>query len=113
MTGVRCNLSFPFPTFLIECLLSDSMNEEINSRIDSGTILDALNVRNIPKLRFARASDGVLEQFERLARPIRGRMEGAHAESHSLVSLRDALLPKLMSGAVLLKNAERIVARAI
>jgi len=36
-------------------------------------------------------------------------MESHLAESHTLAALRDALLPKLISGALRVKDAERIV----
>src|SRR6202030_533935 len=49
MTGVRCRKEYPFPSFLLQALTSDVMRDEIELRKDSGTILDALNVRNIPK----------------------------------------------------------------
>lgn len=70
MTRLRRKASFSFPTFLIECLLSQAMRDEIILRMDTGTILDALNVRNIPKLRFACSPDTVLQRFEELARPL-------------------------------------------
>jgi len=98
MTGVRCKPSFPFPTFLIECLLSQAMKDEIALKMDTGTILDALNVRNIPRLRFVRATRDVAHAFERVARPIRARMEMLLMESRSIAATRDALLPKLISG---------------
>jgi len=104
MTGVRCRVSFPYPTLLIECLLSESMRDEIVLRIDSGTILDALNVRSIPNLRFVKATGSVVEQFEARVRPIRKRMEDALAESHTLAAVRDTLLPKLISGELRVKN---------
>ncbi|MCG7853227.1 MAG: restriction endonuclease subunit S, partial [Methanosarcinaceae archaeon] len=68
MTGVRCKSSFPFPTFLIECLLSQAMKDEIIQKMDSGTILDALNVRNIPKLRFTIPSETIANFFEEKVR---------------------------------------------
>jgi type I restriction enzyme S subunit len=99
MTGVRCKPSFPFPTVLIECLLSQAMREEIALKMDTGTILDALNVRNIPRLRFVRPRTcDILEYFERDVRPLRAQMERHLSESRTLAALRDALLPKLMSG---------------
>lgn len=36
-----------------------------------------------------------------------------HAESRTLAALRDALLPKLISGDLRLPDAERIAARAV
>jgi len=111
MSGVRCKPNFPFPTFVIECLLSDAMKNEISLRVDSGTILDALNVRNIPRLRFVRANQNVLKRFELLSRPLRARMEDALAESRTLAAMRDALLPKLVSGEIRL-DVQRATGRA-
>ncbi len=45
MTGIRCRPEFPFPTFIIQCLLSAPMRLDIERNADSGTILDSLNVR--------------------------------------------------------------------
>ena len=98
ITGIRCKAEFPFPTFLIECLVSESMSEEIRRKTDSGTILDALNVKSIPKLRFARPSLEIGARFEKLTRPLRRQMEQNISESRTLATLRDTLLPKLLSG---------------
>lgn len=98
MTGVRCKRTFPFPTFLLECLLSQGMRDEITLNMDTGTILDALNVRNIPKLRLVRSPEQLLERFEKVARPLRAQMERHAFQSHTLGALRDTLLPKLISG---------------
>jgi type I restriction enzyme S subunit len=109
MTGIRCKGTFPFPTFIIENLLSDAMRDEMSLKTDSGTILDALNVRNIPRLRFVKASPDVLQQFEQLIRPLRARMEEGLAQSRTLAALRDTLLPKLISGAIRVKDTNRII----
>ncbi len=99
MTGVRCKPAFPFPTVLIECLLSQAMKDEVVLKMDTGTILDALNVRNIPRLRFVRPrTREILDFFERKVRPLRAQMESYLAESRTLAALRDTLLPKLISG---------------
>jgi type I restriction enzyme S subunit len=98
ITGIRCKSEFPFPTFLIECLVSESMREEIRLKTDSGTILDALNVKSIPKLRFVRPTWEIGARFESLTRPLRRRMEQNLSESRTLATLRDTLLPKLLSG---------------
>ncbi len=98
MTGVRRRSSFPYPSFLIECLRSSAMKEEVTLKTDTGTILDALNVRNIPKLRFVKPPNAVAARFEVVCRPLRSRMEQNSAESTTLAALRDTLLPKLISG---------------
>ncbi len=106
ITGIRCKRDFPFPTFLIECLVSDAMREEIRLKTDTGTILDALNVKSIPKLRFVRPSWEIAESFEKLTRPLRRRMEHNLSESRTLAALRDSLLPKLLSGELSVNERE-------
>lgn len=109
MTGVRCKPTFPFPTVLIECLLSQAMKNEIALKMDTGTILDALNVRNIPKLRFVRPTHDVLECFEHNVRPLRAQMERHLAESRTLAALRDTLLPELISGELMVSEVRSLV----
>lgn len=113
MTGVRCNTTFPFPTFILECLLSRAMKEEIVRKTDAGTILHALNVRNIPRLRFVQATDAVMTMFENFARPMRAKMEELIAESRTLTSLRDTLLPKLISGELRVKEAHLLLPESV
>jgi len=105
ITGIRCKSSFQFPTFLIECLVSESMREEIRLKTDSGTILDALNVKSIPKLRFVRPTLEIGARFDSLSRPFRRRMEQNLLESRTLATLRDTLLPKLLSGELSVADA--------
>lgn len=100
MTGIRCKHAFPYPTFVIQSLLSDSMRVEIEKKMDTGTILNALNVKNIPKLRLVLPDEELLDEFELVCRPLRQRMEHCLLESSTLANLRDSLLPKLLSGEI-------------
>ncbi len=109
MTGIRCKPSFPFPTVLLECLISKGMKDEISFKMDTGTILDALNVRSIPSLRFIRPTREILKTFERTVRPLRAQMEVRLLQSRTLAALRDTLLPKLTSGELRVKDAERFL----
>lgn len=98
MTAVRCRPNFPYPTFVLEALRSDGMRAEIDRKTDAGTILSALNVRNIPRLELPAFQLGAIERYERHARPLRASMETLLAESHAIRKTRDALLPRLLSG---------------
>lgn len=51
----------------------------------------------------------VQKEFERLLTPIWAKQEANKAESATLTSLRDTLLPKLISGELRMKAAEKIV----
>lgn len=109
MTGVRCRRDHPYPTFLVETLRSSSMREEIIRRTDTGTILDALNVRSIPLLRLPLPPVDMISHFEHTSRPARQRMEQSNDESRTLAALRDTLLPKLISGELRIEDAERFL----
>ena len=54
----------------------------------------------------------VLEKFGLLIKPLFARITAAARESRSLKELRDALLPKLISGQIRLKQAEHVIVEA-
>jgi type I restriction enzyme, S subunit len=107
MTAVRCRANWPFPTFLVEALRSGSMGEEIALKTDTGTILDALNVRSIPGLRVVIPSESVLKAFEVAARPLRAMMETIEQQRMSIQGLRDELLRRLLSRELLVPRETR------
>jgi type I restriction enzyme S subunit len=56
--------------------------------------------------------DHVLRRFSLVARQLLAKMAHDEHESHALKALRDALLPKLISGKLRVKDAQRFVGRA-
>jgi type I restriction enzyme S subunit len=52
-------------------------------------------------------AQSVLEVFERLLSPLRSRIDANEQESRTLAAIRDALLPKLLSGEIRVKQAEK------
>lgn len=50
--------------------------------------------------------------FHRQVRPLFERVVAAEREGQTLTALRDALLPKLISGELRVADAERFLARA-
>lgn len=109
MTGIRCRREYPYPTYLIQLLMSQSMREEIGLKTDAGTILESLNVRSIPQLRFVLPPREMLDVFEQRCRPLRARMEANLEESRTLSTLRDTVLPKLISGVIRIKEIEKSI----
>ena len=85
------------------------MKDEMALKTDAGTILDALNVRKIPRLRLVRPPMPLVSQFEARCRPLRARMEQNAGDSATLAGIRNALLPKLLSGEIRVKGAEESV----
>jgi type I restriction enzyme S subunit len=54
-------------------------------------------------------SKPVIETFGSIVEPLYQRLEQSTRESHTLAALRDALLPKLISGELRVKEAERVI----
>ena len=100
MTAIRIKEFFPFDIFLIMLLKSNWMKSEIELKTDAGTILDSLNVRNIPLLRFICPPITVLKKFEQAVKPIWDKIDQNMQEIACLSDMRDSLLPKLMSGEI-------------
>ena len=97
MTCIRTKNTFPYPAFVITYLLSNRMRVEITNNTDRGTILDALNVKNIPLLPITILSDEKMIELENTLRYIRSMMEINLKMSARLSEIRDRLLPFLLS----------------
>jgi type I restriction enzyme S subunit len=82
-------------------------HDEILSRANGSTFLEISksNFRPIPVVRPDRST---FVAFESVVRPIHGRIVCNERESRTLATLRDTLLPKLISGELRVKDAERL-----
>lgn len=100
MTCIRLKNDKPYFSFLITALLSNHIRREIMKNTDEGTIMGALNVKNIPLLQFPIFSSEVMTTLEESLYPIRKAIEQNYLANQKLSDLRDTLLPKLMSGTI-------------
>lgn len=98
MTCIRLRKDKPFHSYLITALLSPHIRKEIMRNTDEGTIMGALNVKNIPLLLFPIFDQSVMNTLEDLLSPIRKAIEQNFLSNQTLSLLRDSLLPRLMSG---------------
>lgn len=98
MTGIRLKEDYPFPGFLITLLKSELIRSEIEQKKDIGTILEALNVKNIPRLKFPLPPLDILCEFELMNSRLWDKMEENGLLNLTLTQTRETLLPKLMSG---------------
>jgi type I restriction enzyme S subunit len=64
------------------------------------------------KLVTPEPDDGLFAEFGKMIVPMFQSMSAAMNQSRTLAALRDALLPKLISGELRVPDAERIVGRA-
>ena len=98
MTCIRLKPEIKLHAYFITVLLSNHMRRQIQSNTDEGTIMGALNVKNIPKLLFPIFEPSVMGELEGVLLPLRKQIEFNNLQTQTLAHLRDAILPKLMSG---------------
>ena len=98
MTCVRLKAQYPYPAYLITGFLSPHIQTEIKKNTDEGTIMGALNVKNIPLLQFPFFDETTMIALEDTLYPLRKSIELNFQENQKLSLLRDTLLPRLMSG---------------
>jgi type I restriction enzyme S subunit len=85
-------------------------HEEIVSRANGSTFLE-ISKSSFRPIPIVAPPPEVFAAFERLAKPLFARLVSNEHEFRTLAALRDALLPKLISGELRVPDAERIAAR--
>jgi len=83
-------------------------HEEIVSRANGSTFLE-ISKGNFRPIPIVSPSEGVMQEFEQLARPLYERIVENVRESRTLENLRDTLLPNLISGELRIDAAERFI----
>ncbi|CAM5665539.1 Type I restriction modification DNA specificity domain-containing protein OS=Streptomyces fumanus OX=67302 GN=GCM10018772_10290 PE=3 SV=1 [Streptomyces fumanus] len=92
---------------------------EMRSRVDemislaNGSTFLELSRKNFKAMPIRLASDQGVAEFAQAVSPLHGRAAQAAAESRTLATLRDTLLPQLMSGKLRVRDAEKIVEDAV
>jgi type I restriction enzyme S subunit len=100
--------TFLSPAFLY-CYLCQFDYGSLGSTSSIATAVNSDSVRTIPVLV---PSKGVHDAFAEAQRPSFLRLRELQRESRTLAALRDALLPKLISGEIRVRDAERAVEAA-
>ena len=85
------------------------MERHISAYQHSGTVFGAINKSQIESLPALDADHRIVDEFERHVSPMDEKIEHNTAETLSLAALRDALLPKLVSGEMRVAEAEKLV----
>jgi type I restriction enzyme S subunit len=98
MTGIRPKMAEVDGAFIATALRSSPVRREIALKTDSGTILDALNVKNIAGLRLPMCDEPERQAFQGIAGPMLRAADELMVEIRDLRATRDELLPLLMSG---------------
>ena len=104
-----CRLEASYLCFL----LNSPQMHGLVSGFANGTTVNMLPVDALQKPPIVCPPSHVVEAFEALATNVRHRCEELLLESRTLASLRDLLLPKLISGELRIKDGERLMERTV
>lgn len=91
--------------YLLQTLGLESMNTD--------AAVPGLNRNNVYRLLMPVATDPVLDAFDQIVAPLRAAIFRNSEQAQTLVTLRDTLLPRLISGQLRLPEAEEQLAEAI
>jgi type I restriction enzyme S subunit len=80
---------------------------------ETATTVIHLGKADIDRFRVVLSRSDVADRFNRICQPWYDRIVTAKQESRTLATLRDALLPKLISGELRVRDAERIVTEVV
>jgi len=89
---------------------AEAAYDVILSHANGSTFLE-ISKSSFRPIRVTAPPELVMSAFDRIAMPLYRRVVSNDRESRNLAALRDALLPKLISGELRLHETERIVGR--
>jgi type I restriction enzyme S subunit len=89
------------------------LSNEIRSRGGGGSVVLNLNKGQFSALPVLVPSQSLQGAFQRMARPLFDKILSHERQNQCLALIREALLPKLVSGELRLPDAERIVGRVV
>lgn len=84
------------------------LRNDINS-MDSGSAIPSTSRNDFYAIEVCRPPEVVTNAFEQVVAPLFTRRRLADGESQTLAAIRDALLPKLLSGEIRVGSAEKII----
>jgi type I restriction enzyme S subunit len=79
----------------------------------SGSVRQLLSYSDFASISCAVPPEAVAQEFNRNWTTIREGIRSREKESMTLVALRDTLLPKLISGGLRVKNADKFIGRKV
>jgi type I restriction enzyme S subunit len=91
--------------FALNCQLRQGIDELV--RAAHGSVFDTITTSTFTSARFVLSPGPLVDAFEKLASPLFWRVLKASEQSRTLGTLRETLLPKLISGELRVRDADR------
>lgn len=105
----RAGLSVPY----LHLYLAQPAVKRVLLGMNTGATRQAITKGHLEALDVCVPAREVLRTFDAVTEPLFGLVEKHRAESRTLAALRDSLLPKLLSGELRVRDAERIAEAAL
>jgi type I restriction enzyme S subunit len=90
-----------------------TLQENFRSFEGEGTVFGAINRDGFLSMKLPMPPAGIVQRFESLVYPLDQMIENNERQSNTLTSIRDGLLPKLISGEIRLRAAEELVGEKV
>ncbi|WP_157082549.1 hypothetical protein [Methanobrevibacter cuticularis] len=101
--GLKCtNESF----YYIWSFILSNQFDTMKNNLALGTTMQAINNSNIKKIELLHPETKILNKFNSIVKPIFEKIYENNLEKKNLTSLRNNLLPKLMSGEINVSNVK-------
>ena len=95
MTCIRLKKGVELQAYLITLLLSPHMKNQMQDKKDVGTIMEALNVKNIPKLLCPSFESHIMMNLENSLKPIVNNIQCRQKERQVLEKFRTVIMANL------------------
>jgi len=93
--------------FTLYCQLRQEIDDLVHAA--HGSVFDTITTSTFATSKVVLPPEPVMRSFERIVDPLFRRIRLAVMESRTLAALRDTLLPKLLSGELRVRDAERLL----
>jgi len=100
------------PALLYGLVIRDNFVNYLEGAVE-GSAYPTVRPDHFANARLLLPPEDIADAFENEAMPLRARAHAAHVENRTLVMLRDTLLPRLFSGELRIKDAERWAKSAV
>ncbi|MBX3412394.1 MAG: restriction endonuclease subunit S [Pirellulales bacterium] len=101
------------PHVLFQWMKSDELSDQIDAVKGQTDMADYVSLRDQRRMKFTAPLGAAQVELGRRLEPLMDRVAANLQQSRTLVTLRDSLLPKLLSGEIRLRNAERKIKEVV
>ena len=109
---IRPKLDYLGIPFLYILFKTDDFQAHAYAHTNGTTVLH-LDRNAVPTYEFLLPSDSILKVFNHIIAPLFNKIEVNAVEESTIVSLRETLLPRLISGEIRVKDAERFLEKHV